>query len=80
MNLIGLKTFCRVADRHDLVAVDITIKGKDSMTISFTAARSDYSLIAEMCEESEWTFHTSMDTFIARDTDRYQIHLDGREV
>ena len=61
--------------RYGISAQQITIKGKDSMTLSFTAPRREYEAIARLCEDSGYTFHTSADEFIARSLDRYQIHL-----
>lgn len=78
MNLTALRTFCRVIGRAQIPAADITIKGKETMTISFTGYRTDYSQILEMCKDSEWAFHASHDAFLDKGLTRYQIHLDGR--
>lgn len=75
MNMRDLGWLTQLFERHGLSADGITIKGKESTTLSFTAPRADYTVIAEMCEEHNLTFHTSADEFIARHLDRYQVHL-----
>ena len=78
MDIAALHEFCTECEHRALDVTQVTIQGKDTLRVSFTAPRRMYSEIAQMCEDREWTFATSADTFIARHLDRYQVFLDGR--
>jgi len=78
MDIADLNEVCFGLEVNNIEAEQITIKGKSTKTVSFTAPRTQYAEIGTMCEDRGWTFHTSQDEFIARHLDRYQIHIDGR--
>lgn len=78
MNISELGQFVAAARWRGLDLGEITIKGKDTKTVSCTIPRRHLSSLDDMCIVYGWTFHTTHDSFLAKGHGRVQIHLDGR--
>jgi len=75
MNLPEVEKFVAACRSYRVHPLNITIKGKDTTTVSFTLRYIEMQELDEMCVKQGWNFSTSSDSFLALGHGRVQLNL-----
>lgn len=77
MNVANLGWLTQGLIRYGVAAKHITIKGKDSMTLSITVADEDVPSLRKMTDEFRLEVRMTIDQFLPNDEYRFQLTIPG---
>lgn len=80
MKLQHLQWALQLLERHKIHATQLTIKGKESDVLSFTAPRTQWGKLNTLAGHCNGEVRTTVDIFIPKNQMRVQFTLPKRKI